>query len=1130
MGSSLRGRTNIFWLATLHLLLSLYSTNKNDWLGQCVDAAIQDGYFSISSQYRNRGFGLSNRSSRRKQKQYKRQRPQLPWLLPYNSISAKKDNDIRLSEIDDPTSRDCCDTIIPWKIATASLIKLRGGSNKSEVGSKSRTSADKDKRRSDKQKKSNNSNKRKDKRKQKRNSKSKNADDGDDDNDDMIDDDDDDELPDDSSEGTEKDSVATTDSTTKEKSSSKLFLVDPFRMNEIARYEASIADKPEAHVDVAAEETAETSFDVGSGDEDIDSNNTKTKQRNKKNKKVDPIKSPTKKLVNESSVVAEESESFPDKEDKLQKGKQKKREHRQKGKRNRSNEGAEETKNGAETTNDDEEMNVSTGDNAIEASEGDGDTDAADTTEESNSFWWVDVWTQQLSDPEDMEEGDETEDTSTDIDILPNGTLADGNEMKPNDNDSVIKGSKKEGNFLSLPIEENMESATKEDGNATSTIDSNSPAMVDENDTNATKLSINETTALAVDHNISSTTLESLEAPISYVSTGAWILIDNMITIGLASKFSSLRLSRKLRLIRKLSARITRLHGFLSGKPSSSLSLSLLSPEFDNETATNITANTEIVTTADGEESIEVIQKRIAAIDKAREGVERAQAEERAIRAKRSFWGFRSKEDIADLPLDSNETKADEDSAPTIEAEEVKEPKIPQKSLEEIEAEFQRMERVREIDRLVVEGQNRLADLICEKDVLQRRPNPLFNYTTKETIITVEQENKDDKGNSTQKIEIQASRTMNFPPDDLVAEYLDMMISTRRLTKMNHTDLWKESEDDSYEGGEESIGDDLFTASANAHRLYQASSSLKKNGDGNSKNGKKSGGGGSWLLRQSIGGRKSLGEKVGELVETLAYKAVTASLMSFLSRLISGLHGTNVLKHSDIRLVLEQSPDLPPVPKDGIIRGDHQNYAEETIKTVMRRKSRRSKKRSSKAAFVQQEAVTETLLSHVQISAPLLKLFPLAWQRALLGNIIALSCAIISDFLDGLHFQILGHQLSFAFRPITEVDMARHFQMAGGPFNHRRYKAAEFEAAVQATSEDLKEELNFLDSWHERALGSGVLRTQIANMIARIVLTLTDEILSGAQMDLWSLQAGGPRMLAGLEHRIEEEDVDEQQL
>ena len=103
--------------------------------------------------------------------------------------------------------------------------------------------------------------------------------------------------------------------------------------------------------------------------------------------------------------------------------------------------------------------------------------------------------------------------------------------------------------------------------------------------------------------------------------------------------------------------------------------------------------------------------------------------------------------------------------------------------------------------------------------------------------------------------------------------------------------------------------------------------------------------------------------------------------------------------------------------------------------------------------------------------------------------------------------------------------MIRHFQiMSGGRVNHRKYKAGEFEAAVQATAKDMSEELKFLDRWHERALGSDVLRTQIANMIARIVLTLTDEVLSAARMDLWSAQAGGPRILASLEYRTESID------
>lgn len=89
----------------------------------------------------------------------------------------------------------------------------------------------------------------------------------------------------------------------------------------------------------------------------------------------------------------------------------------------------------------------------------------------------------------------------------------------------------------------------------------------------------------------------------------------------------------------------------------------------------------------------------------------------------------------------------------------------------------------------------------------------------------------------------------------------------------------------------------------------------------------------------------------------------------------------------------------------------------------------------------------------------------------------------------------------------------------GGDYNSRRSKPEEFEAAVRATAEDVSEGLQFLDRWHERALGSGMLRAQIANLIARIVLTLTDEVLCGAKMDLWAAQANGPRLVAGLEYR-----------
>jgi hypothetical protein len=340
---------------------------------------------------------------------------------------------------------------------------------------------------------------------------------------------------------------------------------------------------------------------------------------------------------------------------------------------------------------------------------------------------------------------------------------------------------------------------------------------------------------------------------------------------------------------------------------------------------------------------------------------------------------------------------------------------------------------------------------------------------------------------------------------------------------MNHTFLWKDS-DTQDDDEDETVGDDLLTPSADAHKLYK-----EADREGRRKNGRhKNGGGGSWLLRQSIAGGPSLGEKIGETAENAAYKAICTAVMAFLARTLSSLHGINVMKYSDIRLALESAPDLPPVGA-GVIPGSSDTYAQDAIQSVIRKKAKKHKKRSKHRAledtFLQRDAVTEMLLSHVQISAPLLKLFPLAWQRAFLGNIITLATAVMSDFFDGVQFQILGHQLSFALKPITEVDMINHLGFAGGGFNHRRARPEQFEAAVQATAADIGEDLKFLDRWHERALGSGVLRTQIANLIARIVLTLADEVLSGARMDLWSAPAGGPRMLAGLEYRTKQSSI-----
>jgi hypothetical protein len=247
-------------------------------------------------------------------------------------------------------------------------------------------------------------------------------------------------------------------------------------------------------------------------------------------------------------------------------------------------------------------------------------------------------------------------------------------------------------------------------------------------------------------------------------------------------------------------------------------------------------------------------------------------------------------------------------------------------------------------------------------------------------------------------------------------------------------------------------------------------------------------------------------------------------MMGVLAKSLSAIHGINILTYSDIRLFMEQAPDLPPLAA-GIIPGSGVNtdYAHDALHDAMRRGAKKNKKkqryRTSDDAFIQRDAVVETLLSHCQISAPLLKHFPLAWQRAMLGNLITLITSVISDFFEGLQFQILGHQLSFSFKPITEDDMIRHIGMVGDGFNRQKARPEEFEAAVRATAEDMSENLKFLDRWHERALGSGMLRMQIATLIARLVLTLIDDVLGGARMDLWAAHAGGPRVVAGLEYR-----------
>jgi hypothetical protein len=504
-------------------------------------------------------------------------------------------------------------------------------------------------------------------------------------------------------------------------------------------------------------------------------------------------------------------------------------------------------------------------------------------------------------------------------------------------------------------------------------------------------------------------------------------------------------------------AHVTGLHGLLSGKPYTP------PPE-----------------SIDDLERLGLIRRRLAAIDRARRNVERAATQTAARERSRTrffFWNSRS---------------SDNENFPYTFAG--------RRSNEEMRDIQRRKERVRDIDREMNAAQKRLQDLACEKDVLQRRYNPLWSYSAETTFVPKTKNNNDTIENETT---VTAARQFNFPSNEMVDEYLDMLFASGRIEKLNHTDLWRIDNVD-----DEDDDDDFLSP-------LQREEDRRRRAEANENSG-------SWILRNGIG------EKIGETAETAAYRAVCHAIMGILARVISNLHGLNVMTYSDVRLYTEQAPELPPLSA-GMIPGSsrNRNYAQATLQDAMRKGSRNNKYRRRNDAFIQRDAVVETLTSQCQIAAPLMKLFPLAWQRAILGNIVTLVTSVVADFCEGIEFQILGHRLSLSFVPITEEDMLRSMGRGNSMFNPRRINPEQFEAAVRATAEELSENLKFLDRWHERALGGGMLRTQIAMLIARLVLTLTDDVLGGSKIDLWTAHAGGPRIISALEYRTTPNYMDE---
>jgi len=594
--------------------------------------------------------------------------------------------------------------------------------------------------------------------------------------------------------------------------------------------------------------------------------------------------------------------------------------------------------------------------------------------------------------------------------------------------------------------------------------------------------------------------------------------------LGFSEGNENLRISKKLYKIRKKAAELTGLHGILSGKGHSNKFVQDRESELDDEQLGRIRQRLK---------AIELARKRVAATTQQASSSEIEIPRWRRIFARRRLIVNNSNNFTGENATALSEL--DDKSTPLIMTKAISTKPKSEEEMAMLEAlreeEIRRIERVKEIDSLIKEGQRKILELQCQKDDLQRRPNPLFKYSNPGAHDWTDTNEKsiDSKSEEKEEHSFASGRRFNFPPSDLVSEYLEELQSNGRLQKLNHTELWS-SGTNSDDDEEESIGDDLLTPSGDAKKLYENKNEDRKRSNNDRRNGGNLGGG-SWFLRQNLLLGGSLGEKIGVAMEEAAYKGVCTAMMSILARSLASLHGVNVMQHSDIRLFVESTPDLPPVSK-AMYSSSSVDYTREAIGKAIRKGSKKKRKKKQKPyqygshisddTFIQRDAVVETLISHCQISAPLLKLFPSEWQRALLGNIITLVAAVVSDFCDGVQFQILGHQLSFSFKPITEADMIQHIGVGGFRFNHRRTKPEEFEAAVRATADDISNGLTFLDRWHERALGGDLLKAQIGNLIARLVLTLVDEVLHSARMDLWSAQVAGPRVVAGLEYRVED--------
>lgn len=659
-----------------------------------------------------------------------------------------------------------------------------------------------------------------------------------------------------------------------------------------------------------------------------------------------------------------------------------------------------------------------------------------------------------------------------------------------------------------------------------------------------------------------------------YCSSGYWETIDKISSLGLSSYDPNYRLSKKLRAIRKKTASLTGLHGVLSGKQ-------------HGEDSIFATATTKIIE----EEKLGMIRRRLLAIERARERIKEniAVGNEQQIKGRRwramlsksiqSATNLR-KEMLLDItPISTttsdNDEEIDDDDynlSNNTSSTRKKKKKIMKEEKErklKKEEMIKHNERIRQINMLIENNQLIIQQLQIEKDYLSNNFNPLYNYTS--TTTKNNTDNYDSNSNSNSNInntKQQQEREFYFPSDEMVEDYINNLMNQGRISKMNHTSLWRESNGHN--------DDDITTASttnaAAAERYNNESSTTNTNGNAAVT---------SWILRQTIIGsgrnRVTIGEKISDIVEISTYKAICSSLMSILARSLASVHGLNIMTHADICLhVIQQSSRNDNNKRNNnnnitqeVQGGDdndndnninQENNEDNTIekddkeiiqKSRTKKKKKKKKKRIKNNQNKQQIMLfVETFLSHVQLAAPIVKLFPIVWQRSFIHNLLLLVIGIIEDFTKGIRLYILGYELRLVFQPISSNNddndienseytsfLLNHFFSSSSitttqdqddsiPFlstkdsinnnNNIIFSKEDFETIVQRIGIDLSKQLQFLDKWHERVLGGQILRDQIGMVISRIVLLIIEDILRSLDIDLWT----STRITASLNYLI----------